>query len=75
MITVLLVSKAFWESFITTDYVHKIFLVVEFNWVFYGKNQFNLAKRLKAAHVHDSDTLSPFSQRLGGGVGSKSLNT
>ena len=40
----------------------------------FGKNQFNLAKRLKAAQVHDSDTPSPFSQRLGGGVGSKSLN-
>ena len=37
---------------------------------FFGKNQFNLAKRLKAAQVHDSDTPSPFSQRLGGGVGS-----
>ena len=33
---------------------------------FFGKNQFNLAKRLIAAQVHDSDTPSPFSQRLGG---------
>ena len=41
---------------------------------FFGINQFNLAKGLKATQVHDSDTPSPFSQRLGGGVGSKSLN-
>ena len=38
------------------------------------EKQFNLAKRLKAAQVHDSDTPSPFSQRLGGGMGSKILN-
>ena len=34
---VLLDSEAFWKSFITTDYVRKIFtpfLVVEFNWGF-----------------------------------------
>jgi hypothetical protein len=40
---------------------------------FFGKNQLNLAKGLKATQVHDSDTPSPFSQILGGGVGSKSL--
>ena len=31
--------------------------------LFFGKKQFNLAKRLKAAQVHDSDTPSLFSQR------------
>jgi hypothetical protein len=40
----------------------------------FWKNQFNLAKGLRATQVHDIDTPSPFSQRLGGGVGSKSLN-
>ena len=39
---------------------------------FFEKNRFNLAKGLKATQVHNSDTPSPFSQRLGGGVGSKS---
>ena len=33
---------------------------------FFGKNQFNLAKGLKATQVHDSDTQQPFSQRLVG---------
>ena len=38
---------------------------------FFGKNQFNLAKRLKATQVHDSDTPA-FLTEIGGGVGSKS---
>jgi hypothetical protein len=43
MMTVHLVSEAFWESFITTDYVRKIitpFLVVEFNWSFLSPFKF-----------------------------------
>ena len=34
--------------------------------VFFWKNQFNLAKGLKATQVHYSDTPQPFSQRLVG---------
>ena len=54
-------------------------LIEWFTWLFksrvdyiFRKNRFNLAKGLKATQVHNSDTPSPFSQRLGGGVGSKS---
>ena len=38
---------------------------------FFGKNRFNLAKRLKATQVHYSDTPA-FLTEIGGGVGSKS---